>query len=186
MDSLYNIEYAHIYADKKISDEHFTSLHIAKNLATRLLQHSIPFIKVVMIDDYNPERKILDTNQYIEFLSHHGMRPNYIMLESSLVHSALQLLDNITNKKLLRDTRKYILMKGKIPCSVLTTTWYLFRLGLLNATIPIIECEPSEHSLFSTKLVNVLPEKYHSIENKVYDYMQNLGIQKNKVDSIFY
>ncbi len=147
-----SVEYAHIYTNSKISEEHELSLQVLKELDTS--ESSL----VVLVDDYSFPDPTFDYVEFTHWLSENGHQPDIVMRESQLMPVCDQLLQVMDDSDLKREIIQYIQTK-KYPCSLFIAGWYLLRLGVLkDSSFPDFEvCE---------NLINILPESFKSFEDK--------------------
>lgn len=181
----YNVEFFHIYLDQQISLEHKASLDYLKNISK---DWEFDFDLMILIDDYNPLRKVITSKEIIDYLDSSGVMPDYYAFEKDLVKNAGELIEHINNKHLRRSYEKYISKSSKYPCSLLTATWYLTRLGRFNA-------QKSIHSLNSDVklykkadlLINILPQSYKAIEERAFNLISNSTFSTDclKIEDIF-
>ncbi|NTU69848.1 hypothetical protein HGB13_03455 [bacterium] len=189
----YNIEFAHIYADDVFNEEHIESVNILNKIINdRLKEHE--YVTTVLIDEYNPRKDdmILDLNEFLNELSLNGANTDYVGFESGMVglsDDVLLELDSKTRDKYL----KYIKTRGKYPCSLLATTWYLLRFGALknlNINDKIIKAvENMGINKFSAeKIITIIPNKYKRVEETVIKNIRNSKFSKlaKNIELIFY
>lgn len=163
-DQSYSVEYFHVYTDDTISNIHTGSLDKLNTIKLALRECAQP---IVMIDNYNPTEDTLSAEQVFEYLEEQGASPEYWAYEADLVESAKTLLDSMTDSRLEKSYRKYIEKNDKFPCSLLTATWYLMRLGAMDATGVIRSRQYADKSFSpSDALINILPEAYGRVEER--------------------
>jgi hypothetical protein len=150
-----SIEYAHIYTNSRISEEHELSL---KELdAIREQSESL----VVMVDDYSFPDPTFDYGTFTAWLSEKGHTPNVVMRESQLIPLCDDTLRLMPDGKLKTEMIEYIKAK-KYPCSLFIASWYLLRLGkLTHSDFPKEE--------YAERLINILPESFKPFEDKAID-----------------
>lgn len=153
-----SIEYAHIYTNSKISEEHELSL---KELEGVRGQNSS---LVVMVDDYSFPDPTFDYGAFTSWLSDQGHAPNVVVRESQLIPQCDEVLALLEDEKLKGDIVDYIKAK-KYPCSLFIAVWYLVRLGRLSHP-QFPEAEQAE------KLINILPESFKPFEEKGFDIIR--------------
>lgn len=161
----YNIEYAHIYIDRQPGQEHLKSISVLKRIKSEIERESKSYVTSIMIDDYNPEKSLLNVSKFIRLLARHKAKPDFIIFESKLVKSK-NLLLSLMKRKTRYSYIRYIETHKKVPCSFLIAIWYLKRLGKLDPS-DIIN-EPKENFI-AKKLINILPKKYKEVEKKARD-----------------
>ncbi len=180
----YSVEYFHIYTDQDIDDTHTQSLEYLKKVRDAW---AFEASTVILIDNYNPTNHKLTSDDILEFLENEGVPPDYWAFEADVVASAEKLLGAITNAHLRRSYERYIKNHGKFPCSLLTATWYLTRLGVFDASI--IKSYgadlPFQHA---DKLINILPVIYSSVEGRARELIINSPYEHlaNNIRNLFY
>ena len=160
----YSIEYSHIYTDETFSDEHRSSVAALKRHLPKLEGKVVD--KVVFIDNYNTTNHILDIEGFLKSIKEEGVAHDYYVFEADMVHYKDQLLNAIENKKIKRDYQRYIESRGKLPCSFLTATWYLIRLGHFDPNSGMIYGKDTKEFKPARKIINVLPERFEQVELK--------------------
>lgn len=165
--SSYSIEYAHIYTDEKVNGNHFESIAVLKDVKSTIVS---PYSKVVLIDNYNADSDKFNVEHFLSILSQKGGKPDFYAFESDLVPLADVLLDSIEKPKVARMYKSYIARKGKYPCSLLTATWYLVRLGRIDGK-DILYRNNRDLSLknaVAEKLINILPSSFADVEKETH------------------
>ncbi len=162
----YNIEFFHIYTDETIDSRHGEGLESLRSLQR---SWSFEYDKIVMIDNYNPTVHRTTAEEILEHLRSQGMEPEYWAYEADMVSNAKLFLDSLPESKIKRSYVRYIENHGKFPCSLLTATWYLTRLGrfdmsVIKASNPYVR--PFEPAL---RLFNLLPEDYKPVEQRAHE-----------------
>lgn len=151
-----SVEYAHIYTNNKIDQEHKTSLEILDGLKNELGDQKLSL--VVMVDDYSFPDPTFNYDDFSDWLAHHGHKPDVLFRESQLIPVCDQVLQLIKDAKLKEEIIDYIKAK-KYPCSIFIAAWYLLRLGHMEF--------PAFPADFTAKrLVNILPESFKPFEDK--------------------
>lgn len=154
-----SIEYAHIYTNSNINEEHKTSL---KELGKLYKENDS---LVVLIDDYSFPDPTFDYDSFIEWLTKEGYKPNVVLRESQLIPLCDQVINLIKDKKLKDELIDYIKTK-KYPCSLFIASWYLVRLGKLkHSDFPISE--------YSTKLINILAQSFKPFEERGFEIIRS-------------
>jgi hypothetical protein len=181
---IYNIEFFHIYTDEHIGAVHEASLQYLRQ-AQQAWRFNAPTI--VMIDNYNPTHHILTANEILQHLESEGALPAYWAFEADLVENAELLMNNLTSTKLQKNYRRYVEQHNKFPCSLLTATWYLTRLGALPFA-DIIQTTGEEGYKPASRLINILPEDYKSIEVRAQKLIANskFAEQVHNIQDLFY
>lgn len=153
-----SIEYAHIYTNQNISDEHQTSVDSLSDAINQFHDVDKDTSLVVMVDDYSFPDPSFDYASFTSWLEEQGFKPNILFRESQLMPVCDELLGVIENNKLKKQITDYVKTK-KYPCSLFIAAWYLIRLGKLSS--PLF---PKE--LVSDELFNILPESFKPFEDQ--------------------
>ena len=157
-----SIEYAHIYTNNRIDEEHATSLEVLRALKEQLDGQSVSL--VVMVDDYSFPDPTFNYKEFVAWLGQQGMKPDLVFRESQLVPLCDEVISLLQDEKLKQEIVDYIKAK-KYPCSLFIAAWYLLRLGHLQSAL-----FPNE--LYAKKLINILPESFKPFEDKGLDIMK--------------
>jgi len=150
-----SIEYAHIYTNSRITDEHERSLELLTEAKKRFENDEISL--VIMVDDYSFPDPTFSYEEFSGWLEMQGHKPDVMIRESQLIPLCDQVLSLIESSDIKQPIVDYIKTK-KYPCSLFIATWYLLRLGYIKAdqiTVPSAD-----------KLLNILPESFKSFEDK--------------------
>lgn len=167
-----SVEYAHIYTNSKIKNEHKIAL-----------EHLYPYLNnsenslVVMVDDYSFPDPSFDYHAFNKWLSDNNSKPNIIIRESQLIPYCDITLSLVQDKNLKQNLVNYI-KKGKYPCSLFIATWYLIRLGY-------IDCDIFPKKEISENLLNILPKSFEPYEEKGLDIIKSTQY-KNVLGVIVY
>lgn len=172
-----SIEYAHIYTNQHISQEH--------DLSVSLLDKVTQDVKVagktprlfVMVDDYSFPDPSFDYTQFIEWLSSKGFAPDFMIRESQLIPVCDEVLRLIQDETLKNQINDYVKAK-KYPCSLFIAAWYLLRLGKVSS--PIFPAE-----LICEEIINILPESFKPFEDKGLEIIAST-LHKDVVSKISY
>lgn len=171
-----SIEYAHIYTNQTVHEEHELSL---KKLDEALKQYTESEVAlVVMVDDYSFPDPTFDYEAFAAWLNSRDGKPDLIIRESQLIpvcDEVLQLLPD--GSKLKSQLIDYIKTK-KYPCSLFIVAWYLLRLGLI--THPALDARYT-----AKKLLNILPASVEPVEQKGLEIIAATPYHK-AVDCISY
>lgn len=180
----YNVEFFHIYTDETIEDRHVQSIDYLKDLDQAW---SYDYDKVIMIDNYNPTNHILDSDLVMAYLLEKGVQPNFWVFEADMVANAQTLLDTMTDNKLKKSYVKYIEKNGKYPCSLLTASWYLTRLGRLDTSV-MRTTEKGTIFTPATRLFNLLPDDYKSVELRARRLILNspFAADTDRIQHLYY
>lgn len=184
----YNIEFAHIYSDKKFGKEQEKSIKILKKKIIKFLKKDKTYSTCVLIDEYNPEKNTLTIDVLLNELDKKNVYPHFIGLESKLASKKDFLLEHISNKKLRREYEKYINKNNHVPCSFLVAVWYLYRLGHLDLHRGIHRCYDHRNGFQAKKLVNILAKKYKESEKKAMEIIKNTKFSHciKNIKTVFY
>jgi len=154
-----SIEYAHIYSNSKIHEEHELSLKVLKEV--RQSSESL----VVMVDDYSFPDPTFNYGMFVEWLTAKGYPPHLVIRESQLIPQCDEVL-RIMNEDRLKDEIVTYIQEKKYPCSLFIASWYLLRLGILE--------HPSfPKSEYAKRLINILPESFRSFEEKGFEIIRS-------------
>jgi len=161
----YNIEFFHIYTDEKIEARHEEGLESLRAIAQ---SWSFDYDKIVLIDNYNPTEPVTSAQEVLDYLRGQNMLPEYWAYEGDMVENAKKLLDSLPEGKLKRSYLRYIENRGKYPCSLLTATWYLTRLGRFDTSV--IQATDVEYVPYQPahRLFNLLPDDYKPVEDRAH------------------
>lgn len=151
-----SIEYAHIYTNREIEDEHTISLEILQNLKREIGDATTSLL--VMVDDYSFPDPTFNYSTFLEWLDQNGHKPDLQIRESQLIPICDEVLKLMPDNKFNRSIVDYV-KTHKYPCSLFIAAWYLVRLGYLQTSI-----FPSE--LVAKKIINILPESFKPFEDE--------------------
>lgn len=184
----YNIEFSHIYSDKKFGKEQEESVQILKTKTMNFLKEHKTYSTCVLIDEYNSKNDSLDISILLRELNKRNVFPNFIGLESRLILKKDFLLKNIENKKIKREYEKYINKNNRIPCSFLVAVWYLCRLGYLDLHKEIYSCYDRSDIFHGKQIINILSEKYENLEKRTIEIISNTKFANciKNIETIFY
>jgi len=157
-----SIEYAHIYTNNKIGEEHRLSLDILSKISKEA-GHTTSL--VVMVDDYSFPDPSFDYGEFSTYLGEHGFKPDLIIRESQLIPLCDEVHKLIGNSKLKDQILDYVKAK-KYPCSLFVATWYLLRLGHISSPI-------FNQDLVAKKLINILPLSFKPFEDKALEIIDS-------------
>jgi len=179
----YNIEYFHIYTDETIEARHKEGLDSLKAIQQ---SWSFKYDKIVLIDNYNPVEHTTTANDVLAYLKQEDMLPDFWAYEGDMIENAKIFLDSIDDSKLKRSYIRYIENKGKYPCSLLTATWYLTRLGRFDTTV--IKSTDDKQYTPAKRLFNLLPEDYKPVEDRASELILNssYAADADKIQDLFY
>lgn len=163
----YSIEFAHIYIDEVFNGNHHESITVLKELESNT---DVRFSKVVLIDDYNAESNEFSVDHFLNSINQKGANTDFYVFESDLVPLADVLLASIEKPKIARMYNSYIERKGKYPCSLLTATWYLVRLGRIDGgdILHIYNTDLNRENIVADRLINILPTSFKEVEKDVH------------------
>jgi len=160
----YNIEFGHIYLNENFSKEHFDGAQVAKKVVSDLKKCNKTYSLTLMIDDYNPDEQLLHLEEYLTELTKIGIRPDFMVYESSLTKFKDLMLDKASSE-ISRKYRHYIENKGKCPCSFLISIWHILRLGLIKdgSAIFALSNRPIEE-FYARNIITILPARFQEVE----------------------
>ncbi len=163
-----SIEYAHIYTNNQIGDEHRLSLEVLQNLKRKYESQGKTMSLVVMVDDYSFPDPTFDYDAFSEWLASQNLKPDLVVRESQLIPACDEVLKMIDNDRLRNPIEDYIRAK-KYPCSLFIAAWYLVRLGKIS--------HPQyADRLTAQKLMNILPESFKPFEDKGLELISATGL----------
>jgi hypothetical protein len=153
-----SIEYAHIYTNQHIADEHKLSVDVLNEVEADAKKQGKDVSLVVMVDDYSFPDPTFNYDSFAKWLESEGYGPNLLFRESQLIPVCDNVLSLMENHELKSQIVDYIKAK-KYPCSLFIAAWYLLRLGKIESAL-----FPSQ--LVSDELINILPESFKPFEDK--------------------
>lgn len=184
--SLVVVEAAHIYADQQPCAEQAVSASIAAEIGFNLGK---PMHRMLLVDDYHPMAKTLELDSYIDWLSGQGYSTDEVIMESSLVQDAQELLEQIKQSV---PKKKIALSKGdgwkpslglglwtrmgKIP---LLTSYGRPSCELLDAALYLKKSQLSETCL------TILPNHYISEQSRTQAILGSIGHRISLVNIYF-
>ena len=181
----YNIEFAHIYADKEFGDEQRKSINFLKKTIENLKRKNKSFVTCILIDEINPKEITLNESEFLKKVLSFEIPLDFIAYESKLSSIADKIIkelpkeflhkESFNNKQVLllvKDNLKIGLKDypGKHSCSLLIVAWILCRLGYYK--VPSLK-NLNENSFNANKLITILPKKYRKTEDKVLDILRS-------------
>lgn len=175
-----SIEYAHIYTNNQINEEHETSLQILGELKDQLTNARQTMSLVVMVDDYSFPDPTFNYDEFTSWLAEKSFKPDLVIRESQLIPLCDQVISMIEKPKLKNQITDYIRNK-KYPCSLFIAAWYLLRLGHLNF-------ELFNPELSAEKLINILPKSFKPFEDQGLEIISatKFADAKDKIEYKFF
>lgn len=155
-----SIEYAHIYTNQQISEEHETSVALLREYMASG-SNNRRYSMVIMVDDYSFPDPSFSYDDLATWTSSQGFPPDLLIRESQLIPQCDEVLKLIEDKKLKKQLTNFI-TSHKYPCSLFIAAWYLLRLGKISA--PYFPAE-----LVGDELLNLLPESFKQFEDKALE-----------------
>jgi hypothetical protein len=153
-----SVEYAHIYTNQDFNLECDVFKEQLDTLSQTTERSDVSL--VVMVDDYSYPDPNFD---YSSFVNHVEDSTKYIIdnliRESELIKYCDIVLREINNPTLKSELTNWIMLNKKYPCSLFIATWYLIRLGK-------IEAELFGEDNTAEMLINILPSSFLKFENK--------------------
>ncbi|NTW61912.1 hypothetical protein HGB25_00645 [Candidatus Saccharibacteria bacterium] len=160
-----SIEYAHIYTNQRISEEHKLSLETLQDITDSPNYINKSKSLVVMVDDYSFPDSEFDYENFLSWLELNNFVPDLIVRESQLIPACDNVLSVVSDEKLRKQLEDYI-GSNKYPCSLFIATWYLLRLGEIQSSV-------FPANLVSKELLNILPKSFKPFEKKGLDIIAN-------------
>lgn len=188
----YNIEFAHIYADEQFGNEQIKSIEILKKVISNLNTANKSFVISVLIDEFHPVVFKLNEAEMVEEFLKYDIAVDFIGYESKLGVVADEIIDYLPKSMLkleyFNNPEKEALVlqnhNGKIglkeefefasrhTCALLSASWSMCRLGILK--IPQDAIRNLNNKTFEAhKVITILPEKYHAVEDKVIEIIKS-------------
>ena len=155
-----SIEYAHIYTNNRIGEEHSFSLEILKDVKKEESNISL----VVMVDDYSFPDPSFNYDEFIAWLTEQGYKPDAVFRESQIIPVCDEVLKVMQDDSLKSQITDYVRAK-KYPCSLFIAAWYLLRLGELQHQM-------FDSGLVAKRLINILPSSFAPFEDKALEIIQ--------------
>jgi len=200
----YNIEFAHMYADESFGDEQIKSIEILKKITSRLKKENKTFVISFLIDEFHPTVFKLNENKIIKEFEKQGISIDFIGYESKLGLVADEIIKELPTSMLKIENfnkmeKDVLLLKnhnGKIglkedfkfmyrhTCALLSASWSLCRLGILKIP-PDAVCNLTGKIFESKKIITILPEKYHLVEDKVIEIVESTRF-KDSIEDMNY
>lgn len=185
-----NVEFSHIYTNESASSEHYKAAMILKDKLVEWRAEDLDVASCVLIDDYNPDEHLLDIEGYLRELGHLGVRPDYLILESSLPLLKDRLLNDMSGK-LQRQYSTYISSNKKCPCSFLVAAWHLMRLGVYPADDILRQgvCESEISNFAGKEILTILPYRFGGVEKRALDIIRSTPYYesiKDRLGHIFF
>ncbi len=174
-----SIEYAHIYTNNHINEEHQLTLDILGELRKKLKDQRKSFSLSVLVDDYSFPDPTFDYDGFTSWLSDKGFRPEIVYRESQLIPLCDEVLKQLKDDKLKEQLVDYIKAK-KYPCSLFIAAWYLLRLGHLRD-------DSFDQGLVASKLHNILPKSFKPFEDKAIEIISatSFGVSEKQIEYSF-
>jgi hypothetical protein len=97
-------------------------------------------------------------------LSADGLAPDCVGYEANMATEADRLLASFTSRRLRLSYEKNMTKRGIVPSSLLTATWYLVRLGILDTEVARPVALSGTEFKPAARLINVLPSGYARVE----------------------
>ena len=189
----YSVEISHIYLDRPFSIDQVDSVEQFQK-AARLWDK--PHNEVILFDDYNVTEAETSYEDVLDQLKKLGALPQYYAFEKDLIAYAQDFIENIKVPKIKRQYEVYIDKNNKYPCSLLTSVWYLVRLGYIMDTESVIKPVNARDSYnIASKVVNFLPSYFAEVEEKskkliaatnfpgAVDQIENVFFDSDEIDS---
>lgn len=180
-----SVEICHLYLDRRFSAEQKQS--IEKYLEYKSSIDPDHYV-CVLLDNYNVKECISTAEEVINEIESRGVTVDYWAYEKDLITYADKVLNEIQSKKLKNQYRKYIEKNKKYPCSLLTSTWYLLRIGFIDDTEGIIHHRNQSAIQANSTVLNVLPNYFAPVESKARKIVLSvLGIDhRSRIDNKYF
>jgi len=161
-----SIEFAHVYVDEQIQREHRTSAGLMADRRNALVSRGQRVSTVILVDDYNPDREVLDLDSFLAALEESGGGADWVLSEAGLVPAAEEFVGSLTPRE-QRGHLRYARSSGKFACSLLVASLYLVRLGALEVPPDAaVRAGPSDAPLVADALHNLLHERFRGAEQR--------------------
>lgn len=157
----FSIEYAHIYTNQHVSDEHEISVKALGELYKELKLKRSKSSLVVMVDDYSFPDPSFDYTGFLSWLESQGFKPDFMIRESQLVPVCDETLRLISDMKLKGRISDYTRAK-KYPCSMFIASWYLMRLGKISSLL-------IPDRVIAKEVINILPQSFKPFEDQALE-----------------
>ena len=142
------LEGGHIYTDEKPNREHALNLKFTQLLKTILESRGHIVNTMLFIDDYHPKEHILDTRSYIHYAESFGIEFDQVVLESSLVGTAIQIRNALLsyglasqtgNMSTLNQRRIHLTKEDGLPsCALLDATLSAMKLKQHDTGVTVL------------------------------------------------
>lgn len=153
-----SVEYAHIYTNQHVSEEHELSIDILTRVRKDIESEGKKMSLAIMIDDYSFPDPSFDYDEFLGWLDSRNSKPNVSIRESQLIPACDEVLRLIEDSELKVQLVDYVKAK-KYPCSLFIAAWYLLRLGKISSAIfPKTEV--------ADEILNILPKSFKPFEDK--------------------
>jgi hypothetical protein len=171
-----SIEYAHIYTNQRINEEHGLSLKELKKAVQSELPHEA--VLTVLVDDYSFPDPSFDYDGFIDWLDTQGYKPDVVLRESQLIPVCDEVLKLIPDDNKLKQQLLDYIKSKKYPCSLFIAAWYLVRLGYIED--PVFDTR-----YCAKRLLNILPKSFEPFENAGLEIIKATPY-KEAVDHVAY
>lgn len=191
-----NIEFAHVYLDIGYGAEQQASIACLQQLIHEKRDYA-DIQTCILIDDLNPQKIVMDVDDYLAWVQSQGAVVDFIAYESDFAPVAQKLINRLPQDKISwessrkNETVNLVLQTqaGKIglqskdvagaishSCTALSSAWTLCRMGVFPFP---------EQSLISLtgktwkgdQYLSLLPSKFQSTEAKAFSLIQVAGLE---------
>ncbi|MBP6098549.1 MAG: hypothetical protein KA477_01040 [Candidatus Levybacteria bacterium] len=107
------IEAGHIYTDETPSLSHEIGAIVGHNVSQILEGMGVTVQKMLFVDDYNALSHNLNVEEYRSLLNSHGFEPDILVMESSLVQDAYQVIAELEVNSLTETNKNGALILKK-------------------------------------------------------------------------
>lgn len=160
-----SVEYAHIYSNSEIAQEHHTAIDVLSKVKNQLDKNAESYSLVVLVDDYSFPDPTFDYGAYSKWLADKGFKPDFMYRESQLIPICDEVINLVGDGKLKAKLVSYIKAK-KYPCSLFVAAWYLIRLGAL-------EHQAFDKAIVAKRLDNILPDSFKPFEDQAIEIIKS-------------
>jgi len=162
-----SIEYAHIYVDEAFGAEQIAGTRELMRQVRRMSLLGQSYSLAVLIDDYNPAVKTLDTSDFVRSLNEHGAGPDHVVMESTVAPIAREFVRTVERRE-RRSLERYAQSRGRMPCALLLAAWHLIRLG---AEIDV-GVGASHWPLAGRESLTILPSRFGPVEERALEIIE--------------
>ena len=167
-----SVEYAHIYTNNKIEEEHHLSLQVLGEVKKEAESQGKTLSLAILIDDYSFPDPTFNYGEFLAWLGEKGSKADVVMRESQLIPVCDEVLGLLQDQSLKSEIEEYIKEKKKYPCSLFIASWYLLRLGYISTS-------SFREEYTAKKLINILPSSFKDFEDKGLEIMASTSFPQS-------